>query len=80
MLKVTLVTNDGNGQPTEIPCADGTTLDDFLRLCFDGYDRLDDFTIRVRSGGVNVADVDDYLLQDGDRVSIAPAKIEGAGY
>ncbi len=76
MIKVTLVTNDGAGLPSEMSIAEGTTLEKFLEVFFDGDP--EDFTIRVRTNGASVEVHTDYTLQDGDRVSIAPIKIEGA--
>lgn len=76
MIKVTLVTNNGDGVPATFPVAEGTELDDFLKVHFDGD--LEDFTVRVRSNGESVEAGDYYVLQDEDRVSIAPRKIDGA--
>lgn len=76
MIKVTLVTNDGDGIPVNHSIREGTILEDFLNVAFGGDP--DDFTIRVRSNGNNVEDQGGYVLQDGDRVSVAPAKVEGA--
>jgi hypothetical protein len=75
MIEVMLVTNDGSGIPRKIPVVNGTTLEKFLEVSF-GRD-LDDFTIRVRANGMTVEAHLDYVLQDGDRVSLAPKKIEG---
>lgn len=77
MISVTLVTNDGNGVPQSLNVREGTTIGDFLDLVFDG--NVGDFTIQVRPrGGVSAeADVVDEL-SDGDRVTIAPVKVEGA--
>ncbi len=76
MINVTLATNDGDGRPKVIPMVEGVTLGDFLKFVFEG-DR-EDVVIRVRSNGENVEADDDYTLEDGDRVSISPVKIEGA--
>lgn len=77
MISVTLVTNDGNGVPQSSNVREDTTIGDFLDLMFDGD--VDDFTIQVRpDGGTSAeADVDD-VLNDGDRVTIAPKKVDGA--
>ena len=77
MIEVTLVTNDGSGLPRKVPVVDGTTLEKFLELSFDG--NPDEFTIRVRANGVSVEAHADYVLQTGDRVSLAPIKVDGAG-
>jgi hypothetical protein len=76
MIEVTLVTNDGGGVPVKVEVVDDTTLGSFLDVHFDG--ELEDFTVRVRSNGASVQVFDDYVLQDGDRVSLAPKKVDGA--
>jgi hypothetical protein len=76
MINVTLVTNGGAGLPTKIPIAEDTTLEKFLEVSFEG--NPDHFTIRVRANGTSVQAHRDYILQDGDRVSLAPSKIDGA--
>jgi hypothetical protein len=76
MINVTMVTNGGAGLPTKIPVIEGTTLEKFLEVSFDGDP--DNFTIRVRANGTSVQAHRDYILQDGDRVSLAPSKIDGA--
>ena len=75
MIEVTLVTNDGAGLPCRVPVVEGTTLEKFLEVSFD--DNPDEFTIRVRANGMSVEAHSDYVLQDGDRVSLAPAKVDG---
>jgi hypothetical protein len=76
MNEVTLVSNDGCGLPIRIPVTEGTTLEKFLEVHFDGDPN--EFTIRVRANGTTVECHRDYVLCDGDRVSLAPNKIEGA--
>lgn len=76
MIKVALITNSGAGDPVEIPVVNGTILEDFLALSFEGDP--EDFKVRVRTNG-DSHDVDmDYVLQDGDRVSMSPRKVDGA--
>ena len=75
MIKVTLITNDGAGIPAKVPVVDDTTLEKFLEVSFPG--NPDDFTIRIRANGVSVDAHRDYVLQDGDRISMAPRKVEG---
>jgi len=77
MIDVFMVSNSGNGVPVRFPVAEGTTLDAFLNVSFDGGD-LDDFVIKVRSNGTSVQAYGEYVLQDGDRVSLTPSKVEGA--
>lgn len=75
MIEVTLVTNDGSGLPVRVPVVENTTLEKFLEVAFDGDP--DDFTIRIRANGTSVEAHKDYVLQDGDRVSLAPQKVDG---
>jgi hypothetical protein len=75
MIEVTMITNDGAGLPVRIPVVEGTTLEKFLAVSFEGDP--DEFTIRVRANGTTVDAHQDYVLQDGDRVSMAPKKIDG---
>lgn len=75
MIEVMMVTNDGAGLPRRVPVVEGTSLEKFLEVSFDG--NPDDFTIRVRANGATVEAHQDYILQDGDRVSLAPKKVEG---
>jgi len=76
MVTVRLVTNDGAGIPKDIDVVSETTLGQFLGVHFDG--NLNDYTIRIRANGASIEAHEDYVLQDGDRVSLAPKKIEGA--
>ena len=76
MIEVTLVTNDGSGLPNKVNVREGTTLDQFLGVSFDGDP--EEFKIRVRTDGETVEADLDYVLQDGDRVSLAPMKVDGA--
>ena len=75
MIEVTLVTNDGAGLPVRVPVVEGTTLEKFLEVSFDG--NPDEFTIRIRANGTTVEAHRDYILQNCDRVSLAPRKVEG---
>ena len=76
MITITLITNEGSGLPSLIPIVEGTTLDKFLEVSFQGDS--DEFTIRVRANGTSVEAHRDYVLQDGDRVSLAPIKVDGS--
>ena len=77
MLNVTLVTNDGDGGVQQLTVNPGITLGTFLDFYLPDRD-LDDFTIRVRSDGESFVAETDYVLRDGDKVTLAPQKIEGA--
>lgn len=76
MVSVTLVCNSGQGVPRQLSVREGTTVDDLLRVNFDGH--VEDFTVSIRRDGCSeIADLDDEL-EDGDRVTLAPLKVEGA--
>lgn len=77
MIRVTLVTNDGNGMPQEHSVRNTTTVGDLLDLVFEGDP--DDFTIQVRPAGGTSEPADlEKELCDGDRITLAPTKVEGA--
>ena len=76
MIEVTLGTNSGAGLPVKISIVEGTTLERFLEVSFDGD--IDDFTVKVRTNGTSVEVHEDYVLQDGDRVSLSPIKVDGS--
>jgi hypothetical protein len=76
MINVTLITNDGAGLPQQVDVADDTRLEDFLRVAFEGD--IEEFKIRVRANGTSVEAHMDYILQDGDRISLAPLKVDGS--
>lgn len=77
MIQVTLVTNDGSGVPQNTQVREGTTVGDFLDLMFDGD--VDNFTIQLRpaNGVSREANLTDEL-SEGDRITLAPAKVDGA--
>jgi len=74
MINVTLVTNNGAGLPTRIKVVPETTLERFLEVHFGN---TDEYKIRVRANGISVQAHNDYVLQDGDRVSLVQSKVEG---
>jgi putative ubiquitin-RnfH superfamily antitoxin RatB of RatAB toxin-antitoxin module len=80
MISVVLVTNDGEGVNRTLDVREGTTVGSFVEMNTD-LD-LDDFNIKVRSEGESSRTVDrDEELEDGDRVSLTPKKVDGAaGY
>ena len=77
MIKVQLVTNDGNGLPQQVSVREGTTIQELLDIHFDGD--VEDFSIQVRKleQPSRAADSDDQL-EDGCRITLAPRKVEGA--
>ncbi len=72
-MRVLLINNDGAGFADYVDVTDGTTIQKFLsdRL---SQSRPGDLLIRVNRQPVSR----DQVLQDGDRVSATPVKIEGA--
>ena len=72
-MKVLFVNNDGGGFADYVETAEGTTVESFFK------DRLsnrksEDYLIRVNRQPVP----SDYILKEGDRITITPTKIEGA--
>ena len=77
MMKVQLVTNDGNGLPQEFSVEPGATVEDVLNMSFEG--NIEDFTISMRpKGGVSDLACLTDTVQDGCRLSVAPKKVDGA--
>jgi sulfur carrier protein ThiS len=72
-MKVLFINNDGAGFADYLDIAEGTTVDTFFqRQLPDG--RPGDYFIRVNRQPVP----QDYVLKEGDRVTMTPLKIEGA--
>ncbi len=72
-LNVLYINNDGAGFADYLNVAPGTTVQAFFAERIPGG-RAQDYLIRVNRLPV----ASDYVLQDGDRVTITPTKIEGA--
>jgi len=72
-MKVLVINNHGGGYADYVEVPSGTTVRDmFQREVRSG--KPDEFLIRVNRQPV----ASDQVLQDGDRVSFTPVKIEGA--
>ena len=73
MVTILLINNDGAGFADHITIAEGTTV---ARLFAERipHGKASDYLIRVNRQPVPA----DQVLQEGDRVSITPTKIEGA--
>ena len=72
-MQVLYINNDGAGFADYVPVESGTTVQAFFaKKIINGGPS--DFLIRVNRQPVAA----DYMLQDGDRISITPTKIEGA--
>ena len=72
-MKVLFLNNDGGGFADHVQVAEGTTISQFVNEHLPDY-KPGDLLIRVNRQPV----ARDYVLQDGDRVSATPTKIEGA--
>lgn len=72
-MKILLLNNDGAGFADYVETQPGSTISQFLADKLPHY-RPGDLLIRVNRQPV----AGDYLLQDGDRVSATPVKIQGA--
>jgi len=72
-MKVLYVNNDGGGFADYIEVPAGTTVQQFFAEQVTGG-RPQDYLIRVNRQPVAA----DQVLQEGDRVSLTPTKIEGA--
>jgi hypothetical protein len=72
-MRILLINNDGGGFADYIDVGDGTTVQQLFEQRLPSA-RAADYLIRVNRQPV----AQDQGLQDGDRVSITPVKIEGA--
>jgi len=67
------INNQGAGYANYVQIADNTTIQQFFAIKMQDQQEAD-YLIRVNRMPVPK----DYVLQDGDRVTITPVKIEGA--
>ena len=72
-MKVLFINNDGGGFADYVETAEGTTVKAFFEKHMQGQTSTNHL-IRVNRQHVHSG----YVLQDGDRVSVTPTKIEGA--
>lgn len=72
-MQITYINNDGGGFADYVDTAPGTTVSQFFQQQLPDA-RPEDYLIRVNRQPVAA----DYVLQEGDRVSATPTKIEGA--
>ena len=72
-MRILFVNNDGAGFADYVHVTDGTTVEQFFTIKMEGSESSD-YLIRVNRQPVPK----DYCLQEGDRVTITPTKIEGA--
>ena len=72
-MRLLYINNDGSGFADYVTAPEGTTVEQFFDNQMPGQEP-NDFLIRVNRQPV----ARDYILQEGDRVTITPTKIEGA--
>lgn len=72
-MRVLFVNNDGGGYADYVEVTGGMTVAQFFGKQLPGCPP-EDYLIRVNRQPV----AKDYVLQDGDRVTMTPTKIEGA--
>jgi hypothetical protein len=73
MARILFVNNDGGGFADYLEVEDGTTVESFFQEQLPDR-KAGDFLIRVNRQPV----ARDYVLADGDRITMTPTKIEGA--
>ena len=73
MARILFVNNDGGGFADYLDVAEGTTVAAFFEEQLPDR-KAGDFLIRVNRQPV----ARDYVLADGDRITMTPTKIEGA--
>lgn len=72
-MRILYINNDGAGFADYVQIEEGKTIDQLFKEKMP-QERSSDFLIRVNRQPVPK----DYILQEGDRVTITPTKIEGA--
>jgi sulfur carrier protein ThiS len=72
-MRILFIDNDGAGFADYIDIAENTTVEQFFKIKMSGRE-ASDYLIRVNRQSV----AKDYVLREGDRVTITPTKIEGA--
>ena len=72
-MRILYINNTGSGYADHINVAENTTIDQFFTIKMSG-EQAEDYLIRVNRNPVPR----EYVLRDGDRVTITPRKIEGA--
>jgi len=72
-MKLLWINNDGSGFADYVHVNEGTTVEAFLQEYMHHF-KPEDYLIRVNRQPVPR----DYVLQDGDRITATPVKVEGA--
>ena len=74
-MRILFINNSETGFADYIDIADNTTVEQFFKIKMSGQNEAD-YLIRVNRQPV----ARDYVLQEGDRITITPQKIEGAKF
>ena len=72
-MRILFIDNDGGGYADYTEVVPGTTVEKFFSQRFPNA-KAEDYLIRVNRQPVPR----EYVLQEGDRVTVTPTKIEGA--
>jgi len=72
-MRILYINNSGGGYADYIEVSEGKTVEQFFKEQMPGR-KAEDFLIRVNRQPV----ARDYVLQDNDRITITPTKIDGA--
>ena len=72
-MRVMYINNDGGGFADYVEASEGTTVEQFFAEKMQGR-KASDYLIRVNRQPVPR----DYVLKEGDRVTITPTKIDGS--
>ncbi len=73
IMRILYINNDGSGFADYLEVAESKTVEQFFKDKMPG-EQATDYLIRVNRQPVPR----DYVLQEGDRITITPTKIEGA--
>lgn len=72
-MRIMYIDNDGGGFADYVEVSEGTSVEQFFKNRMQGR-QASDYLIRVNRQPVPR----DYVLKEGDRITITPVKIEGA--
>ena len=72
-MQILFINNDGGGFADYVEAAEGTTVEQFFDQQLPDR-KSEDYLIRVNRQPV----ARDYILQNGDRITMTPTKIDGA--
>ncbi len=72
-MRLLYINNDGGGFADYVDVTEGITVEAFFKDKMQGR-KPDDYLIRVNRQPVPR----EYILKDGDRITVTPTKIEGA--